>query len=194
METMFLVCAALGGTVLVIQLVLALMGIGADHDLDDGGGADVHVDGSDGDAHDGGGAHGGNWFLGVLTFKTAIAALTFFGIGGKIAMNSGADDWAAVGIAIACGAAALYLVGMLMRSLHKMKSDGTARIERAVGHPATVYLRIPGSRAGAGKVHLNLQNRTVEYQAVTPGAELPTGAQVKVIAVVNADTVEVELA
>jgi hypothetical protein len=189
METTFLVCATLGGTLLVIQLGLALLGLGGDHDFDHGGDTDVHVDGTHGD----GGAQGGNWFLGVLTFKTAVAALTFFGIGGKIALNSGADDWAAILVALASGAAALYLVGALMRSLHRLKSDGTARIERAVGHAATVYLRIPGGRAGAGKVHLNLQNRTVEYQAVTPGDELPTGARVKVVAVVNADTVEVEL-
>ena len=57
-----------------------------------------------------------------------------------------------------------------------------------------MYLRIPGAKAGAGKVHLMLQNRTVEYQAVTAGAELPTGAPVKVVAVVNSDTVEVEAA
>jgi hypothetical protein len=37
-----------------------------------------------------------------------------------------------------------------------------------------------------------LQNRTVEYQAMTAGSELPTGAQVKIVAVVNSDTVEVE--
>lgn len=179
METTFLVCATLGGTLLLVQLIATLIGFGGDGDFHDG------------DAP--GDVHGGDWFLGVLTFKTAVAALTFFGIGGKIALNSGADEWMAIGIAVGSGAIALYLVSMLMRSLHKLKADGTARIERAIGHPATVYLRIPGERTGTGKVHMNLQNRTVEYQAVTPGVELPTGAQVKVVAVVNADTVEVEL-
>ena len=32
----------------------------------------------------------------------------------------------------------------------------------------TVYLTIPGQKAGAGKVTLCLQNRSVEYQALTP--------------------------
>ena len=67
-----------------------------------------------------------------------------------------------------------------------------ARIDRAVGCTGTVYLRVPGAKGGAGKVHLALQNRTVEYQAVTAGEEIPTGKPVKVVAVVNADTVEVE--
>ena len=39
-----------------------------------------------------------------------------------------------------------------------------------------------------------LQNRTVEYQAITSGDELATGRPIKVVAVVNSDTVEVEAA
>ena len=108
--------------------------------------------------------------------------------------SSGANEWSALGIAVASGILALYLVAALMRSLHSLRADGTARIERAVGRAATVYLRVPGSRAGTGKIQMNLQNRTVELQAVTAGAELPTGSQVKVVAVVNSDTVEVEAA
>jgi hypothetical protein len=81
-----------------------------------------------------------------------------------------------------------------MRSLARLQSDGTVRIERAVGRAGTVYLRIPGGRSSAGKIHLMLQNRTVEYQAITTGTELPTGTPVKVVAVVGPDTVEVEAA
>ena len=178
METAFLVCAALGGTLLVVQLVGTLVGLGADHDFDHG--TDTGA--------------GGDWFAGVLTVKTATAALAFFGIGGKIALNAELNEWSALAVAVGCGLAALYLVAFLMRSLHKLKADGTARIERSVGLPGTVYLRVPSARGGSGKVHLNLQNRTVEYRAVTAGTELPTGTPVKVVAVVNADTVEVEAA
>jgi hypothetical protein len=52
-------------------------------------------------------------------------------------------------------------------------------------------LPIPGKKGGIGKVTLNLQNRTVEYQAVTADKELPTGSKVVVVAVVSSDTVEV---
>ncbi len=78
-----------------------------------------------------------------------------------------------------------------MRTLHQLKSDGTVRIQRAVGQNGTVYLSIPGQRSGAGKVTLCLQNRTVECQAVTPYQPLPTGSKVVVTAVVGPDTVEV---
>jgi hypothetical protein len=72
-----------------------------------------------------------------------------------------------------------------------LRAEGTARIGRALGSPATVYLRIPANRSGAGKIQLNLQNRTMEYEAVTSGDEIPTGAKVTVVGIVASDTVEV---
>lgn len=182
METAFLICAALGGTLVILQLTAGLVGVGGDHDLD-------HDTGHDHPAGD----HG-NWFAGVLTVRTVTAALMFFGLGGMTALYYGAEEPAALGVALGAGAAALYAVMMIMQSLAGLKADGTARVDRAVGRTGTVYLRVPGRRAGPGKIHLMLQNRTVEYQAVTGGAELPTGTPVRVVAVVNSDTVEVEAA
>ncbi len=50
-------------------------------------------------------------------------------------------------------------------------------------HPAVVYVPIPGKRAGAGKVTFRLQNRLVEYQAVTEDdTRLTTGEKVIVVA------------
>jgi len=78
-----------------------------------------------------------------------------------------------------------------MRTLSRLRSDGTVRIERAVGKSGTVYLTVPAQRAGVGKVTLNLQNRTLECQAVTARSELATGAKVVVVSVIGPDTVEV---
>ena len=64
-------------------------------------------------------------------------------------------------------------------------------IGRAVGTTGTVYLSVPGKNGGAGKVTVKVQNRTVEYQAVTSQETLATGTAVQVIAVVGPDTVEV---
>ena len=83
------------------------------------------------------------------------------------------------------------LVAELMRALRGLRSDGTVRVERSVGQRGTVYLTIPGGKAGAGKVTLTLQNRTMEYQAITADQELPTGAKIVVVSVVGPNTVEV---
>jgi hypothetical protein len=95
-------------------------------------------------------------------------------------------------IALAAGAGAMVLVHQMMQLLHKLRSDGTARIERSVGRTGSVYLRIPGGTSGVGKVTVNLRDRTVEYLAVTADGPLPTGAKIVVTRVVSADTVEVE--
>jgi hypothetical protein len=182
-ETFFLICAALGGTLMVLQLLTGLVGLGGDHDADH----DAGHDGADVD-------HDANWFVGVLSVRALIAAVTFFGLGGLAALQYGVTGPAAIGVAVGAGALALYLVASLMRLLAKLRDEGTARIERSVGRTGSVYLRVPAERAGLGKVHLMLQNRTVEYQAVTAGPELPTGAPVKVVAVLSSDTVEVEAA
>jgi hypothetical protein len=185
MDTAFLICAALGATLLVCEVVAGMLGFGHDHDTDTDTGGDADGDHGDGHGH-------GNGLFGMLSVRTATAAALFFGLGGLTARYYGAEEWQAFAAAAGAGALAFYLVAAVMRSLKGLKSDGTARIDRAVGHTGTVYLRVPGGRGGAGKVHLMLQNRTVEYQAITSGDELPTGRPIKVVAVVNADTVEVE--
>jgi membrane protein implicated in regulation of membrane protease activity len=55
-----------------------------------------------------------------------------------------------------------------------------------------VYVPIAGSRAQAGKIQLRLQNRLVEYEAVTSSPErLATGTKVRVVGLVG-NMLEVE--
>jgi hypothetical protein len=185
METIFLVSAVVGGTLLVCQFLLSLLGVGGHHDL---GGHDVHVDGSHDVSHD---AEHASWLVGVFTFRAIVAALTFFGLAGLAARGLGLAPLPTLAVALAAGAGALALVASLMRALGRLRADGTVRVERAVGRTGTVYLSIPGHKAGAGKVTVVVQNRSVEYQALTAGDELPTGARILVTAVISPDTVEV---
>lgn len=207
MATFFIICAALGGTLMVCQFLASLLGLGGEHgDVGHDGGGDFGHD-APGDAghefghdaahdaahdtgHDGD-QHTSSWFFGVLSFRALSAALTFFGLAGMAALTGGLDNWQSLFVGLAAGAVALYLVASLMRMLASLKSDGTVRIERSVGTVGTVYLRIPGKRAGAGKVTLVVQGQSVECQAVTSADDLPTGARVQVVAVVGPNTVEV---
>ena len=189
-ETVYLTCAIAGGTLLACQLLLGVLGLGdhhdaaGDHDLHDAGGHDAHG----GHGHD----NHHSWLVGVLTFRSLVAALTFFGLAGLAAtVNFNQEPPLSLAIALVAGVGALFGVAWLMRSLHRLKSDGTVRIERAVGQNGTVYLTIPGQKGGVGKVTLSLQNRTVEYQAITSHQQLPTGSKVVVTAVLGPDTVEV---
>ena len=189
MVTFYLICFLIGGTLMVGQFLLSLLGLGHLHDVDLGHGDHDFGDHADHADHEG----EGSWFTGMLTFRTLVAGLTFFGLAGLAGLRQwGPDLWpVTLAVAVAAGGGALMMVGSIMRWLRRQTASGTVHIDRAVGQPATVYLTVPGKKAGVGKVTVCVQNRTMEYQAVTPDQELPTGAKVVVVSVVNGDTVEV---
>jgi hypothetical protein len=200
METVYLVCALLGATLVVCQFLLSLVGLGHGHDFGgdaaghDFGGHDVGHDAGHDASHGADHEHGHNamavfkW----LTFRTISAAFAFFGLTGLSARRFDMDDGPALLLAMAAGGAALVVVSWLMQALGRLNVDGTARIERAVGSRGTVYLSIPGQRAGAGKVHVSCQDRLLEYKAVTSDGARTTGTAVVVVGVVSGDTVEVK--
>lgn len=180
MTTLFVVCAALGGGVLVVQLLLGLLGV-----IDAGGHADV------GGGHDHPGAPTAAEGLDLLSVRALSAGVAFFGLGGLAGMATPLRLLAAIPLAILGGIAAMYGTAVAMRWMLGFEDDGTVSIHGAVGATGTVYLTIPGERQGSGKVMLTLQNRIVEYQAITSDALLPTGAAIMVVDVVGPDTVHV---
>lgn len=180
MTIFFLACAALGGGVLVVQLALGLLGV---IDTD----ADAHL----GEAHEDGGTHGAHEGLDLLSVRALSAGVAFFGLGGLAGLATGLGLIAAIPLSIIAGFAAMVGTAAVTRWMLGFEDDGTVSIHGAVGATGTVYLTIPGDRKGAGKVTLTLQNRTVEYQAVTSAAPLPTGAPIMVVDVVGPDTVDV---
>jgi hypothetical protein len=216
LDTIFSITALVGGTVLGFQFVLMLFGFGddgggvaGDHsaalgghggDMSGGmhgdvtGGADVHAIGHDVPGHDVAGhdvSHSGtHWFYEVISIRTVSAALAFFGIAGKTALASGYSQPQAFLAGGMAGVAALYGVYWLFKQVFRLQHSGNENVRNAIGLPATVYVPIPGKRAGAGKVTFRLQGRLVEYQAVTEDERrLSTGEPVVVVDLVNSDTV-----
>jgi membrane protein implicated in regulation of membrane protease activity len=201
MTLLFTVCAALGGTVLVLQFLLSLAGLGGHADLGGDVGHDFGTDFHAGDMHADAahGSHDGhasdhfdaNWIFRVLSFRAIVAALAFFGLSGLAADAAEVGRPIALLIALTSGAVAVAAVYWIMRAMQTLQAEGTIRIERAVGKIGTVYLRIPANEAESGKVQLNLQNRTVEYLAMTSGPELPTGTKVEIVGIISPTTVAV---
>ena len=176
LQNFFLACALLGGAVLLLQLLFGLAGAhGVGHDASH-------------DAHDHEHASEG---LHLFSVRALSAGLASFGATGLGVYALGGGALLAIPLSVLVGSVAMVAVAMVLRAMLKLEDDGTVMLQGAVGLTGAVYLTIPGGRSGAGKVHLTLQNRTVEVQAVTPEASLPTGAPVLVVDVVGPDTVEV---
>ena len=181
METVYFYCAAIGGGILVLQVLLLLIGGDADADTD----LAPEIDVSDVST-------GADVFL-QLSLKTAIAFFTFFGLAGLAALEAELSTTWALTIATGSGCVAFYLVAYLMRLLASLRSDGTLDLHKAIGLPARVYLRIPESLGGVGKITVTLQGRTVTHKAVTAGGEIPTGSEVVIRGIRGAGTFEVSL-
>ncbi|TAJ02516.1 MAG: hypothetical protein EPO68_18090 [Planctomycetota bacterium] len=80
------------------------------------------------------------------------------------------------------------IVAWALTLQRRLNSEGNVRPENAIGKTASVYLRIPGNRAGAGKITLAVQGRTAEFNAMTDGEDLPTGTPVLVLSQLTSDT------
>jgi hypothetical protein len=196
MDLFFLVCACLGGTIICCQFVLTLIGLGdSDVDLDADFDSETSVP-SESPGEEShlphGHVHGSAWLVGVLTFRTLTAAVTFFGLAGYAASTAQTPLAGQFVSGLVAGACALFGVHWLMQALVSLREDGTQRLERAVGQHGTVYLTVPAARSGSGKVQFRLQSRLVDYEAVTDHVEpLRTGSKIRVVAVVNPSTVAV---
>jgi len=172
---LYLGSAVLGGAILTLQSVLLLFGGGH----------------SDGEVAHGGDASDG---FGFLSIRTVASFLTFFGLMGLYGASSGWGVGATAAAATLAGLAMMLFVAWLFSLQRNLAQEGTVDPSRAIGLPAKVYLRVPGQRSGQGKVTVAIQGRTVEFAAVTAGAELPTGCDARIVRQIDENTFEIESA
>jgi len=187
----FLLVALPSTLILLIQTVMLFMGMGEDADgvgdeiPDDITANDLpdEMDGvfgedMEGEPADAAGLDG----LRILTVRGIIAFLVVFGWVGVVMDSAGAKLWATLPVATACGFVMMLLLAWLMRAAMKLRSDGNVDNRNAVGVSGEVYLTIPPSRSGTGKVQVMIQGTYAERNAVTDSTEaIFTGSEVVVI-------------
>ncbi len=202
LNTLFLTAAVIGGTVMVCQFLMTMLGLGDDGGVDVGdfevaGDIDLNIDGdhhtpmhhaADADID----RPGSSWLFQVLSFRTVVASLTFFGLGGAWSSSSGHAPAVSLVVALASGGAAMFGMYHLMRAIYDLQSSGNIDIRNAIGLPAKIYIPVPPAGEGKGKVQISLQGRTMEYEAVTDATEkLSTGENVIVEDIISSDVVKV---
>ncbi|MHB1326938.1 MAG: hypothetical protein ACYC2K_01935 [Gemmatimonadales bacterium] len=170
MTTFYFVCVGIGGVFLLLQTALSVFG----HHT----GADSHDLGSDGG-------------LDLFSVRALAAGLAFFGIGGLAGQWLGLGNILSIPVGAVAGFGTMVGVAQATRVLRRLDSDRTAHVATAIGEPGVVYLTVPGQRAGAGKVHLTLNGRLAELRAVTDEAALTTGAPIRVVDIVDDETIVV---
>ena len=161
---------AISGTILFI-ISVALSMFGATSDFSDG---DMNMDGEIDLPH----PDTGFLDLKFLSFRTVLAFLTMFGWGGVV---FGEHGWIGLAGALLCGAVMMVIAAFVIAGLLKLQQNGTTSNGAVVGKSGTVYLTIPGSRSGAGKVNVDLGTATREIRAFADES-IATGRKVRITA------------
>ena len=167
--------------IFIVQSIMTFIGadLGGDFDMD----ADMGVDGADG--MDPG--------MNLYTFRNFVNFILGFGWTAILLQGKVASKAFLLFIAIVVGIALVAAVMFLFKWLSSMQQSGNINVfASAVGCQGKVYLTIPAFRTGQGKVQITIDNAVREYNAVTDGDALPTGAPIKVVEVIDADTLLVE--
>ena len=170
--------------IFIIQTVMTFLGADADStdfDMD----VDTSMDGSDLSNIDSG--------ANLYTFRNFVNFFLGFGWTAIILQPSVKSTALLVIIAVLVGLALVALVMYMFKWLYSMQQSGNINVYKsAVGCQGKCYLRIPAERAGEGKVQITIQGAVREYNAVTDGDEIKTGASVKVVEAVDGNTLLVE--
>jgi hypothetical protein len=170
--------------IFIIQTVMTFLGADADStdfDMD----VDTSMDGSDLSNIDSG--------ANLYTFRNFVNFFLGFGWTAIILQPSVKSTAVLVIIAVLVGIALVALVMYMFKWLYSMQQSGNINVYKsAVGCQGKCYLRIPAERAGEGKVQITIQGAVREYNAVTDGDEIKTGASVKVLEAVDGNTLLVE--
>ena len=170
--------------IFVIQTVMTFLGADADStdfDMD----VDTSMDGSDLSNIDSG--------ANLYTFRNFVNFFLGFGWTAIILQPSVKSTAVLVIIAVLVGIALVALVMYMFKWLYSMQQSGNINVYKsAVGCQGKCYLRIPGERAGEGKVQITIQGAVREYNAVTDGDEIKTGTSVKVVEAIDGNTLLVE--
>ena len=177
MEHVYLWIGVVATVFLIVQIILlCCTSFGGDIDLD--GDGDIDVDSDSG--------------VSIFTVKSITA---FFAVGcwaGLLtcALTSGKLQWLSIPVALISGSAAMAVVVLAIRAMLKLQCNGAVQTQKLVGLNATVYVSIPPSRSGRGKITLNAQGRYMELDAVTDCDErLAVDEVVEIISTENECTV-----
>jgi len=154
--------ALISSSIFIIQLILTFIGLDAD--------LEAEIDSGDG--------------LGIISVRSLIAFATFFGWGGVAALSAGLSTGKTFMIAFLCGFIAMIALAYMLAQIWKMQETGTVDVYNAISQEGEVYIPIPEAMKGKGKIHVNVQEKLMEFDAVSE-EKLATGMKIKVVDVLN---------
>lgn len=165
--------------VFVIQTIMTFIGMDTDGGMDVDVSADTATDVDSGPFQ-------------LFTFRNFINFLLGFGWSIISFEKAIENQFVLILVSAVIGVLLVMAVMAIFRFMSRMEQSGTINMANAVGCKGNVYLKIPGEKRGEGKVQISIQGAIREFNALTAGEELETGAPIRVVEVINDNTLLVE--
>lgn len=184
MMQVFWACAIVASGIFLIQLVLTMIGM-------DSNSVDVEFDVADiSNASDSTMDMGGG--LSLFSIRNLINFFLGFGWAGvSLASYIELNLWLIL-ISVGVGILFVLMFFYIRKQTMKLETNGAFDIAHTLHKTATVYLRIPSERKGRGKVQVSQGGAVQEIDALTDGPELASGTLVRILEVIDRQTVSVE--
>ncbi|MDR1682300.1 MAG: serine protease [Candidatus Symbiothrix sp.] len=172
------IIAGIATLVFVIQTIITFAGMDVpghfDADFSDG---EIHADSS-------------------YPFFSIRSMVNFFlglGWGGVCFYNTFESSFWLAFFAASTGLVLVLVFVTIFKLMLRLRSDNTFRINEIAGKTANVYLVIPGNKSGKGKIQISVRGAFHEIDAQTSGERIPTGTIVKVMEIIDSQTVLVNI-
>ncbi len=161
---------AIGASVIfIIQTIMTFVGADTDTGID--ADFDGNLDGVDSPFQ-------------LFSLRNLVNFLLGFGWTGASLYNSFENKFILGVVAFLVGSLFILIFLLVMRALMKLSEDNTFNIEDTVGKTADVYMNIPASKGGKGKIFVSIKGSTHELSAITASEEdLRSGSLVRVDAI-----------
>lgn len=172
--------AVFATVIFVIQMSMSFIGMGGDSD-----GGDIDLGSADADAGgtdsmDDAGA------MSIISIRNVIYFLFGFGWAGVSFFHLIHSHLLLLVASALTGCAFVAIYLFIFRQMMKLQHNGAFDINDALGKVCDVYLRIPATGNGMGKVQISFNGSVQELDARTEGdAQIPSGAKVKVTGIVG---------
>ena len=150
-----------------LQTIMTFVGLS-------GGETDMDSDGGD----------GGDMPFEIFTLRNLINFLLGFSWTGISFYDSIANKTTLIIVSVLVGLLFVALFFFLIKQILKLSEDNSFKIENALNKTAEVYITIPESKTGKGKVQISINGAFHELDAITKSSEkIPSSSSVKVVAI-----------
>ena len=121
----------------------------------------------------------------LFSIQGLAAAVMMFGWVGMFTLEATNTEIYAVIVGGFSATASMYGVGLMLKGIKGLESDGTMKHEDAIGERGQVYSRIRANESGEVQVAVDGTLRTLTARSKDKNLHIPTGEFIKVIDVIG---------